>query len=65
MRSHGDLLQQVSATIQAAEPRARITCTITQQYRNMRYWLENDMRPVEFARDACRRAGITPDARRD
>ena len=25
------------------------TCTITPQYRNMRYWLENDMRPVELA----------------
>ena len=60
LRSHGELLHQVCATIQATEPRARVTCTITQQYRNMRYWLEKDMRPVEFARDACRRAGITP-----
>ncbi len=60
LRAHGELLQQVCATVQATEPRARITCTITQQYRNMRYWLENDMRPVEFARDASRRVGITP-----
>ena len=60
LRSHGELLQQVCATVQAGEPRARITCAITQQYRNMRYWLENDMRPVELARDACRRLGITP-----
>ncbi len=60
LRAHGELLQQVCATVQSIEPRARITCTITPQYRNMRYWLENDMRPVEFARDACRRAGITP-----
>jgi tripeptide aminopeptidase len=54
----GALIQQVCATIQATEPRARITCTITEQYRNMRYWLETDMRPVELAREACRRLGI-------
>lgn len=56
----GSLLQQVSATIQATEPRAKITCTITPQYRNMRYWLENDMRPVDLARDACRETGVEP-----
>ncbi|MCI0363673.1 MAG: peptidase T [Phycisphaerales bacterium] len=54
LREHGELLKQVCAAIQATEPRAKITCTITQQYRNMRYWLENDMRPVELARQACR-----------
>jgi len=60
MHAHGELLQQVCAAVQATEPRARITCTITPQYRNMRYWLENDMRPVELAREACRRLGIEP-----
>jgi tripeptide aminopeptidase len=50
----------VCAAVQAGEPRATITCTITPQYRNMRYWLENDMRPVELARTACRLAGIEP-----
>ena len=60
LRRHGELLQQVCATVQATEPRARITCTITPQYRNMRYWLENDMRPVELARAACRELGIEP-----
>ena len=60
LRAHGELLRQVCATIQATEPRARIDCTITPQYRNMRYWLENDMRPVELAREACRRIGVEP-----
>ena len=60
LRRHGELIQQVCATVQATEPRARITCTITPQYRNMRYWLEKDMRPVELAREAYRRAGIEP-----
>ena len=31
-------------TRQASEPRANVTCTITPQYRNMRYWLEDEMR---------------------
>ncbi|MCC6628579.1 MAG: peptidase T [Chloroflexi bacterium] len=60
LAAHGALLQQVCATVQATEPRARVTCTITEQYRNMRYWLENDMRPVELAREATRQAGIEP-----
>jgi tripeptide aminopeptidase len=60
LRGHGELLNQVCAALQATEPRARITCAITPQYRNMRYWLETDMRPVELARDACRQLGIEP-----
>ena len=60
LREHGDLLKQVCATIQAIEPRAKVTCTITPQYRNMRYWLEDDMRPVELAREACRQLHIEP-----
>ena len=60
LKAHGELLRQVCAAIQATEPRARIECAITPQYRNMRYWLENDMRPVELAREACRRIGAKP-----
>jgi tripeptide aminopeptidase len=60
LRKHGELLHQVCSTLQTVEPRARITCTISNQYRNMRYWLEKDMRPVELAREACRRQGIEP-----
>ena len=60
LRAHGELVEQVCATVQATEPRARIACTITPQYRNMRYWLEKDMRPVELAREACRRVGLDP-----
>lgn len=54
-----DVLQKVCAAIQVTEPRAHITCTITPQYRNMRYWLEKDMRPVELAREACQQLGIS------
>jgi tripeptide aminopeptidase len=60
LAAHGELLRKVCEAVQAGEPRAEITCDITTQYRNMRYWLEDDMRPVELARDACRRAGVDP-----
>jgi tripeptide aminopeptidase len=54
------LMEHLAAELRAAEPRARIALTFTEQYRNMRYWLEKDMRPVEFARAAARRAGVEP-----
>lgn len=58
LNAQGALIHQVCATIQATEPRAKITCEVTPQYRNMRYWLENDMRPVDLARQACEKLGI-------
>lgn len=60
LQSHADLLRQACAVVAADAPAARIECTVTPQYRNMRYWLANDMRPVELARQACRLAGIEP-----
>jgi tripeptide aminopeptidase len=56
----GKFLEQVCATVQASEPRSEITCEINSQYRNMRYWLENDMAPVEIAREAALELGIQP-----
>lgn len=58
--AHGELLQAVCRAVALGEPRARVECAITPQYRNMRYWLEDDMRPVELARQAMEEAGITP-----
>lgn len=60
LERHGELLRAVCAAVQAGEPRASISCTITPQYRNMRYWLEDDMRPVEVATRAMRSLGIEP-----
>jgi tripeptide aminopeptidase len=60
LAAHGELLRKVCEAVQAGEPRAEINCEITTQYRNMRYWLEDDMRPVELAREACRRVGVEP-----
>ena len=54
----GELLRKVCEAVQASEPRAVITCEITPQYRNMRYWLEDDMTSVDKARDAAKSLGI-------
>ncbi len=60
LQAHGDLLRAAATALQAGEPRAKVECTITPQYRNMRYWLEQEMRPVELALEAVRQLGITP-----
>ncbi|MEQ6247350.1 peptidase T [Sulfitobacter sp. HNIBRBA3233] len=56
----GALLQKVCDAVAATEPRARILCEITPQYRNMRYWLEKDMTPVHLAQEAVRETGLAP-----
>ena len=55
-----NLLRQVCDAVQLSEPRAKITCNIIPQYRNMRYWLQSDMTPVEFAIKALGKLGIEP-----
>ncbi len=54
------LVEKLVEELRVSEPRATITVSFQEQYRNMRYWLEKDMRPVEYAREALRRAGLTP-----
>lgn len=56
----GNLLRQVCAVVQLSEPRSQITCNITPQYRNMRYWLQSDMTPVDIAHKAAVNLGIEP-----
>lgn len=60
LEAYGALLESIAATLQASEPRSRIECDITPQYRNMRYRLEQDMRPVELAIRAIEQAGLEP-----
>jgi tripeptide aminopeptidase len=52
------MLRGLCRGLQAAEPRARIRCRIRRQYRNMAYWLRQDMRPVEMARQAFAAVGL-------
>jgi tripeptide aminopeptidase len=54
------VLQSICAAVQLSETCARITCSITPEYRNMRDRLQQDMRPVERAIAAIRSLGITP-----
>jgi tripeptide aminopeptidase len=60
LQAYGDKIREACRSMQAWEPRAKIECTITPQYRNMRYWLENDMKPVELALQALDQAIIQP-----
>lgn len=60
LAAKGELLRLVCSAVQATEPRARIACEIRPQYRNMRYWLEDDMSPVDLARAAYAAEGIDP-----
>jgi tripeptide aminopeptidase len=60
LAAKGALMQQVCATVAARNPRAQVICEIRPQYRNMRYWLEQDMGPVDLARSAMQAEGITP-----
>lgn len=53
-------LERLAAELRTAEPRAQVELSFREQYRNMRYGLERDRRPVEFACEALRRAGLTP-----
>lgn len=58
LAAKGALLRKVCEAVAATEPRARIACEIRPQYRNMRYWLEDDMTPVDLAKAACAAEGI-------
>ena len=60
LEAKGSLLRQICETVAATEPRAQISCEITPQYRNMRYWLEKDMTPVELVRQAIADVGLVP-----
>ncbi|PSL17423.1 peptidase T [Shimia abyssi] len=53
-------LTAACAAAEAAFPGATADLEISKQYRNMRYWLEKDMTPVDLARDACRDEGLEP-----
>jgi tripeptide aminopeptidase len=60
LAAHGALLEHLCESLRLAEPRLRVSCEISPQYRNMRYWLEKDMRPVDLAVESIRAQGIEP-----
>lgn len=60
LENHRETLRRIVAELQIEHPRAKLDLTFQEQYRNMRYWLEKDMRPVEYAQEAVERAGLEP-----
>jgi tripeptide aminopeptidase len=60
LEAKGNLLRRVCDVVQLSEPRASITCHISTQYRNMRYWLQSYMTPVDIADKAARNLDIEP-----
>lgn len=60
LASHRELIESVCRAVNLAEPRAQIEVKFTSQYRNMRYWMDNDNRPVEMAARAYRACSYEP-----
>ncbi|KPA22739.1 Peptidase T [Shimia sp. SK013] len=60
LQARGARLKAACTKAEADFPGAKVTCEISKQYRNMRYWLEDDMTPVDLARDAMRDLGMEP-----
>ena len=56
--ARGAALRAVCDDVMRNNPGADVACTIRKQYRNMRYWLQDDMTPVDLARAACEAEGI-------
>ena len=54
------LVERLAHEVVAGEPRARVECRVEPSYRNMREVLDGHPHVVERAREAMRRAGITP-----
>lgn len=60
LKARGEQLRGLVRGMAAAEPRARFHLRIAAQYRNMGYWLRDNMLPVDLADDAVRAIGLTP-----
>lgn len=60
LKAKGDQLRGLVEGMQAAEPRAKFQLTIKPSYRNMGYWLKNNMLPVDLAYEAIRAIGLEP-----
>jgi tripeptide aminopeptidase len=53
-------LERCVEVLRAQFPRAAIELAWKEQYRNMRYPIEKDPKVVDYAMEACRRAGVEP-----
>ncbi|MCX6551606.1 MAG: tripeptide aminopeptidase PepT, partial [Acidobacteria bacterium] len=55
-----DILRDTAAFMEKRYPGAKVAVEIKEAYRNMKYKLDAEPRVVEYADEAVRRAGLTP-----
>lgn len=55
-----EILEELCKKIQVTEPRAKINIFFKRQYRNMRYWLDENRMPLEIAEKALHNKCIQP-----
>jgi len=60
LEEHVQLLRDLANEVAAEEPRAELTVTVEESYRNMKEYLDADPAVTEAAEEAVRRAGIEP-----
>ena len=60
LEEHEQLLRRLADELAAEEPRARVTVTVEEQYRNMKEFLDRDPSVAEAADEAARRCGLEP-----
>jgi tripeptide aminopeptidase len=60
LAEYEQLLRRLADELAAEEPRARVSVTVEEQYRNMKEFLQADPTVAEAADEAARRCGIEP-----
>jgi tripeptide aminopeptidase len=60
LEEHVQVLHDLANGVVAEEPRAEITVSVEESYRNMKEYLDADPAVIEAAEEATRRAGIEP-----
>jgi tripeptide aminopeptidase len=60
LEQHEQLLRSLADEVAAEEPRAHVTVTVEESYRNMKEFLDADPAVTEAADEAARRAGMEP-----
>ena len=60
LEEHEQLLRRLADELAAEEPRARVSVTVEEQYRNMKEFLDSDPSVAEAADEAARRVGVEP-----
>lgn len=60
MEEKENFVRSIVDELRLKYPGAEIELEIRESYRNMRYWLDNDPRVTEYAKEAIRRTGLEP-----